>query len=109
VTSQPHEVRFTPVAEEDLLRLTEFLVERAQNLEELDQAEDAIRMLRQAIEVQLSVMPWSFRKAAPGHRTTRRELVVPAGATGYVALYEIESHHCVQVLAVRHQLEQDYH
>ena len=32
-----------------------------------------------------------------------------AGSTGYLALYEIESRTCVQVLAVRHQLEQDYH
>lgn len=32
-----------------------------------------------------------------------------AGSAGYLALYEIESRTCVQVLAVRHQLEQDYH
>ncbi|MCM2479799.1 type II toxin-antitoxin system RelE/ParE family toxin [Serpentinimonas maccroryi] len=109
MTHLPYQVRFTPVAEDDLLRLADFLVERSQTLEELDRAEDVIRMLRQTIEVQLSTMPWSFRKAAPGNRSTRRELVVPAGSTGYLALYEIESRTCVQVLAVRHQLEQDYH
>ena len=39
---------------------------------------------------------------------TRRELVITSGATGYVALYEI-SVGTVFVLAVRHQLEDDYH
>jgi len=38
-----------------------------------------------------------------------RALIVPAGSTGYAALYEIESGHRVQVLAVRHPLEQNYH
>jgi len=39
---------------------------------------------------------------------TRRELVIPFGATGYVALYEIASPELVLVLAVRNQLEEDY-
>ncbi len=102
-------VQFTPAAEEDLLRLADFLLARAQDLDELRQVEDTVLALRHAIEGQLATMPWSFRKASPGTRTTRRELVVPAGASGYVALYEIESAARVQVLAIRHQLEQDYH
>ena len=32
----------------------------------------------------------------------------PFGATGYVAFYEIASSELVLVLAVRHQLEEDY-
>ena len=109
MTNGPYEVRFTLVAEQDLLRLADFLLQRAQNLEDLNRAEDVMQILRQTIEIQLATMPWSYRKAAPGKRTTRRELVVSTGSSGYVALYEIESKHCVQVLAVRHQLEQDYH
>jgi plasmid stabilization system protein ParE len=109
VTAGHYEVRFTPAAEEDLVRLTDFLLSRARDLDELNQVDASIRTLRQAVEKQLSAIPWSFRKAGQGSRTTRRELVVPAGASGYVALYEIESTSRVQVLAVRHQLEQDYH
>ncbi len=109
MTTGPYEVRFTPAAEDDLLRLTDFLLIRAQDLDEVDRVDASIRTLRQAVEKQLSAVPWSFRKAGQGSRTTRRELVVPAGASGYVALYEIESTSRVLVLAVRHQLEQDYH
>lgn len=35
--------------------------------------------------------------------------MISFGATGYVALYEIEDASHVMVLAVRHQLEDDYH
>lgn len=109
MTAGNYEVRFAPAAEDDLVRLTEFLLNRAQDLDELNQVDASIQALRQAVETQLSSIPWSFRKAGQGSRTTRRELVVPAGASGYVGLYEIESASRVQVLAVRHQLEQDYH
>ena len=106
---ESYDVQFTPAAEDDLVRLADFLLSRARDLDELSQVDASMRVLRQAIEQQLSAVPWSFRKAGEGSRTTRRELVVPAGASGYVALYEIESVNRVQVLAVRHQREQDYH
>lgn len=109
MTAGRYEVRFTPAAEDDLVRLADFLLSRARDLDELSRVEASIWTLRQVVELQLSTIPWSFRKAGRGSRTTRRELLVPAGASGYVALYEIESASCVQVLAVRHQLEQDYH
>jgi plasmid stabilization system protein ParE len=109
VTQGPYEVRFTREAEEDLTRLTDFLLDRAQDLEALNRVEASILSLRQSIELQLSATPWSFRKAGRGDRSTRRELVVPTGAAGYVALFEIESARRVLVLAIRHQLEQDYH
>ena len=109
MTAGHYAVRFTPAAEQDLVRLTDFLLSRARDLDELNQVDASMRILRQAVERQLSAIPWSFRKAGQGNRTTRRELVVPAGASGYVALYEIESTSRVQVLAVRHQQEQDYH
>jgi plasmid stabilization system protein ParE len=56
---------------------------------------------------QLAATPYSFRKA--GKIPTRRELIIPFGATGYVALYEIANPSSVVVLAVRHQREEDYH
>lgn len=109
MTLQRHAVYLTAEAGEDLLRLTHHLINRAQDLEDLSRVESTILHLWQAIDVQLAHSPWSFRKAGAGGRTTRRELVVPAGATGYVALFEIEPGNRVQVLAVRHHLEQDYH
>ncbi|GAP37931.1 death on curing protein, Doc toxin [Piscinibacter sakaiensis] len=38
-----------------------------------------------------------------------RELLIPCGSSGYVALFEIEDSATVTILAVRHQLEDDYH
>ena len=38
-----------------------------------------------------------------------RELIIPFGASGYVALFEIDNRDCVTFLAVRHQREEDYH
>ncbi|NRF70986.1 type II toxin-antitoxin system RelE/ParE family toxin [Aquincola sp. S2] len=102
-------VRFAPAAAEDLVRLFDYLLERAETIEDLDRAEGVIGALRQAIYAQLAVTPFSFRKAGDGSRSTRRELIVPSGSTGYVALYEITGPRDVLVLAVRHQLEQDYH
>ena len=51
--------------------------------------------------------PYSFRKAAQS--PAQRELIIPFGNSGYVALYEIVSDSKVLVLAVRHQQEEDYH
>jgi plasmid stabilization system protein ParE len=101
------EVRFSVAAVEDLSRLFDFLLERAETLEDLELAEAAIEAVRSAARNQLTATPYSFRKA--GKRSTRRELIIPFGATGYVALYEIASPSSVVVLAVRHQREEDYH
>lgn len=38
-----------------------------------------------------------------------RELIIPFGAAGYVALFEIENEQIVTVLAIRHEREDDYH
>ena len=47
------------------------------------------------------------RKALPD-RPFMRELIIPIGTSGYVALVEIESNTTVTILAVRHQREEDY-
>jgi plasmid stabilization system protein ParE len=101
------EVRFSVSAEDDLMRLFEFLLDRAAIAEDLELAQAAIEAIRSASVHQLTSTPYSFRKS--GKSSTRRELIIPFGATGYVALYEIANASTVVVLAVRHQREEDYH
>lgn len=101
-------VEFAPQAKEDLLRLFQYQLDRAETVEDLDVAERAIVAIEMAAQVHLSRTPFIYRKAAHGDGL-RRELVVPFGASGYVLLYEIAGPAKVVVLAVRHQLEQDYH
>ena len=102
-------VEMTLQAEDDLERLFEFLVVRSETLEELDQAQHVLHQLRTSIKKRLAENPWAYRKAGDGRRTTRRELIVGLGSTGYVALYEILPGRTIKVLAVRHQREEDYH
>jgi len=101
------ELRFSLEADEDLERLFEFLLERAETTEDLDLAAAATEAIHGAITKQLASTPYSFRKA--GKSPTRRELIIPFGTTGYVALYEIVSPSLVLMLAIRHQREEDYH
>jgi plasmid stabilization system protein ParE len=53
-------------------------------------------------------MPFASRKADDANPFLR-ELIIPFGGAGYVALFEIENETTVTVLAVRHQREDDYH
>jgi plasmid stabilization system protein ParE len=97
-------VRFTPDVEADLLRLFDFLLE--QDFAAAEQAQNAIA---KAIEL-LEVFPFSCRKALCGDGNPfLRELIIPFGSSGYVALFEIENRNTVTLLAVRHQREEDYH
>jgi plasmid stabilization system protein ParE len=95
-------------AKADLLRLYDYLLDRAEYIEDLDIADRAL----QAIEVAMALLattPFLFRKTAGVRSGLRRELVVPFGSSGYVVKYEIASPELVVVLAVRHQHESDYH
>ena len=98
-------VRFSAEARADLVRLHGFLLERATSIEDLDLAEQAVDEVELSCSVSLARTPYIFRKAGS---TLRRELVIPFGATGYVALYQILDAENVLVLAVRHQLEDDF-
>ena len=100
-------VELSPSAEDDLVRLFEFLLERADSTEDLDRAQLAIDAIRATAQHRLAITPFSFRKASQS--PAQRELIVPFGGTGYVALYEIVTASKVVVLAVRHQREEDYH
>jgi len=100
-----YRVRFTEQAETDLVRLYEFILERDETDWAL--AERALEAIRNAVR-SLELSPFSYRKATSSNPFLR-ELVIPFGASGYVALFEIDDDKTVSVLAVRHQREDDYH
>ena len=100
-------VELSPAAEADQGRLFDFLLDQAETTEGLDRAQAAIDAIRATVQHRLTVTPFSFRKAA--QNPAQRELIIPFGGIGYVALYEIVSTSKVVVLAVRHQREEDYH
>ena len=98
-------VRFTEEARDDLNRLYDFLLQQADG--DFTTAERALQAIRDGITV-LQLAPFSCRKARPDNPFLR-DLVIGFGASGYVALFDIEDKTTVTVLAVRHQREDDYH
>lgn len=94
-------VRFTLEAKSDLERLYGFLAEQ-----DLEAAERALNIIDRAWTI-LEDFPFSCRKAEDSNPFVR-EIVIPFGSAGYVALFEIENRQTVTVLAVRHQREDDY-
>lgn len=96
-----YRVHFTPEAEDDLLRLYDFLLEK-----DVTAAEHALEAIKAAVEL-LRFSPFSCRKALPDNPFLR-ELIVPFDSAGYIALFEIEPGSRVNILAVRHQREEDY-
>ena len=101
------EVRYTDAARDDLLRLFDFLLDRAKTVEDFDDAQRAIDAITTEVEGHLTRSPFIYRKV--GESPFRRELIIPFRASGYVVLYEIEDGSTVNVLAVRHQVEDDYY
>lgn len=100
-----YRVRFAPEAETDLVRLYEFALARDGG--DWQVAERALQAIRAGIRI-LELTPFTCRKAGHGSPFLR-EQVIPFGAAGYVALFEIDDAETVTVLAVRHQRESDYH
>lgn len=96
-------VRFTPEAQDDLLRLYQFHLDREDGF---DTAERALLAIQKGLEF-LKTFPYSCRKADPTSPYLR-ELIISFGASGYVALFEIEPEEVVTILAVRHQRESDF-
>ncbi len=99
-------VRLTREALEDLQRLEAFLVETAIQHGDFDLPLRALDAIQQEMRV-LETNPYTCRKA--GSNSLERELVIPFGSSGYVALFEILSEHEVAISAIRHQREDDYH
>lgn len=101
-------VRLTREAAEDLEQLFDFVLERElqRNDGDLELAEKALQAIKDGIAT-LRTTPFTCRKASQNPFV--RELVIPFGRSGYVALFEIVDRENVVVTAVRHQLEDDYH
>jgi plasmid stabilization system protein ParE len=96
------QVRFTKAAKGYLQRLYDLLLKN--DLQAACRAREAIGkgmgFLRD--------FPFSCRKVMPDNPFLR-EIVISFGASGYVALFEIEDNETVTILAIRHQREEDYH
>ena len=101
-------VRLTRGAEADLDRLFDFVLERELGRigGDLELAAEALVATRAGVAT-LRTSPFTCRKA--GQSPFLRELIIPFGRSGYVALFEIVGTTDVVVTAVRHQLEDDYH
>ena len=102
-------VRLTREAEEDLLQLFDFMIERELARDgggDLTLADKAIVAIQSGFAT-LKTSPFTCRKAEL--TPFLRELIIPFGATGYVALFEISDSQTVVIAAVRHQRESDYH
>lgn len=99
------QVRFTEEAQADIERLYDSLLQHCAG--DWAPAESALDAIRQGVGL-LRTSPFSCRRAGPDDAFLR-ELVIGFGASGYVALFEVENATTVTVLAVRHQREDDYH
>ncbi|MBD1399640.1 type II toxin-antitoxin system RelE/ParE family toxin [Pelovirga terrestris] len=97
-----YRVRYTRTAKDDLVRLYGFLVER-----DIDAARKALSSIQKGIKF-LQEFPFTCRKATP-EDPLLREMIISFGAKGYVVLFEIEDSKTATILAVRHQLEEDYY
>lgn len=94
-------LRYTIAARADITRLYNFLLEK-----DFSTAEKAIDRIIATVDG-LSEFPFATRKA-PGENALLRELLIPFGSSGYIALIQIEDAETVSILAIRHQREDDY-
>ncbi len=104
-----YRVKLTPEAEDDLIRLYDFILERElQRLStgDLELAEKVLQSIKDGF-TSLSRSPFTCRKA--NQSPFLRELIIPFGRSGYVAWFEIVDSTLVVIAAVRHQNKDDYH
>jgi len=97
-----YRVRFTEEAEDDLARCFDALL-----LKDWYAAERALAAITKAMDV-LREFPFACRKADAANPFLR-ELVISFGDSGYVALFEIADDTTINIVAVRHQREDDYY
>jgi len=97
-----YKVHYTREAKEDLERLYAFLLK--QDLQLARHAKVAIAKAMRFLED----FPFACRKSSSDNPFLR-EMLIPFGSSGYVALFEIEDKETVTILAIRHQREEDYH
>lgn len=99
-------VSLTREAVEDLERLEDFVMGLAAKHDDWELPGRAMEAIRREFKV-LEFNPFTCRIAFDDR--LERELVIPFGSTGYVALFRILSDREVVVLAIRNQREDDYH
>lgn len=99
-------VLLTREAGEDLRRLEDFLVEMALQHGDLNLPRRAADAIRNEMRV-LETNPYTCLKVSSN--PFERELIIPFGGSGYVALFEIIGGDEVVVSALRHQREDDYY
>jgi plasmid stabilization system protein ParE len=97
-----YRLRYTTEARADIKRLYKFLLDH--DFHAADQAVEAIIRTIQS----LKEFPFAARRARGG-TPFLRELVIPFGTSGYLALFEIDDAQTVTILAIRHHREDDYH
>lgn len=104
----PYRVTFSEAAAQDLEELFDFALRRELDSEtgDLDIPARALQAIQDGIAF-LAISPFACRKS--GSSPFLRELVIPFGRSGYVALFEVVDSETVIVGAVRHQREDDYH
>ena len=103
-----YKVEFSVAAAEDLEQLFDFALQREMDSQtgDLDIPDRAVQAIRSGMAF-LRSSPFACRKAA--NSPFVRELVIPFGSTGYVALFEIVDGDTVIIVAIRHQREDDNH
>ena len=103
-----YRVLFSEAAAPDLEQLFDFALQRELDSEtgDLNIPARAVQAIKDGI-VFLESSPFACRKA--GNSSFIRELIIPFGSTGYVALFEIVDNSTVIMGAIRHQREDDYH
>lgn len=96
------QVSYTPAARADIKRLFGFFLDH-----DVAAARQALAAIIKGTDL-LREFPFACRKVDDANPFLR-ELIIPFGGAGYVALYEIDDDKTVTILAVRHQREDDYH
>jgi plasmid stabilization system protein ParE len=99
-------VVLTREALQDLQRLEDLLVELALKHGDFELPGRAVDAIRAEMRI-LERNPYTCRIAHDN--PLERELLIPFGGSGYVALFEIVSEREVVVSALRHKREDDYH
>jgi plasmid stabilization system protein ParE len=103
-----YSVEFSEAAAVDLEQLFDFALKRELESEtgDLDIPERAVQAIKEGVTF-LESSPFACRKA--GSSSFVRELIIPFGHTGYVALFEVVDSNTVIIGAIRYQREDDYH
>lgn len=99
-------VRLTREAVEDLQCLEASLLDVALEHGDWELPDRALLAIRREFRI-LETNPFTCRIAFDDR--LERELVIPFGASGYVALFHVVSEREIVVSAVRHQREDDDH